>query len=148
MRQRSRTGGGPKAQRRKTAARKTRITPKAVRTRSPSAAREETKVARLTRERDEALEQTTVTTRGAKSQHRSQTMYRRRDLRTWSSLQAQAPAIRTALGHRARSVVLQLLAALRDEIGSLDKVVRFGRVFGMVNAVPRAAQNRHKEFFI
>jgi enamine deaminase RidA (YjgF/YER057c/UK114 family) len=34
----------------------------------------------------------------------------------------------------ARNVGLQLLAALRDEIGSLDKVVRFGRVFGMVNA--------------
>jgi enamine deaminase RidA (YjgF/YER057c/UK114 family) len=36
----------------------------------------------------------------------------------------------------ARNVGLQLLAALREEIGSLDKVVRFGRVFGMVNAVP------------
>ena len=44
-----------KAQRRKAVARKTRITPKAVRSRSSSAAREETKVARLTRERDEAL---------------------------------------------------------------------------------------------
>jgi PAS domain S-box-containing protein len=60
MRRRSRAGGGPEAQRRKTAARKTRITPKAVRPRSPSAAREETKVARLTRERDEALEQQTA----------------------------------------------------------------------------------------
>jgi enamine deaminase RidA (YjgF/YER057c/UK114 family) len=36
----------------------------------------------------------------------------------------------------ARNVGLQLLAALREEIGSLDKVVRFGRVFGMVNAAP------------
>jgi enamine deaminase RidA (YjgF/YER057c/UK114 family) len=34
----------------------------------------------------------------------------------------------------ARNVGLQLLAALRAETGSLDKVVRFGRVFGMVNA--------------
>jgi enamine deaminase RidA (YjgF/YER057c/UK114 family) len=36
----------------------------------------------------------------------------------------------------ARNVGLQLLAALRQEIGSLDKVVRIGRVFGMVNAAP------------
>jgi enamine deaminase RidA (YjgF/YER057c/UK114 family) len=36
----------------------------------------------------------------------------------------------------ARNVGLQLLAALRDATGSLDKVVRFGRVFGMVNAAP------------
>jgi enamine deaminase RidA (YjgF/YER057c/UK114 family) len=36
----------------------------------------------------------------------------------------------------ARNVGLQLLAALRGAAGSLDKVVRFGRVFGMVNAVP------------
>ena len=62
MRRRSRAGGEPaKAQRRKTAARKSRITPKAVRPRSSSAPREETKVPRLTRERDEALEQQTAT---------------------------------------------------------------------------------------
>ena len=62
MRRRSRAGGEPaKAQRRKTAARKSRITPKAVRPRSSSAAREETKVARLTRERDEALQRQTDT---------------------------------------------------------------------------------------
>jgi enamine deaminase RidA (YjgF/YER057c/UK114 family) len=36
----------------------------------------------------------------------------------------------------ARNAGLQLLAALRQAAGSLDKVVRFGRVFGMVNAVP------------
>jgi len=41
----------------------------------------------------------------------------------------------------ARNVGLQLLAALRDEVGSLDKVVRFGRVFGMVNAVPDFADH-------
>ena len=41
----------------------------------------------------------------------------------------------------ARNVGLQLLATLRDEIGSLDKVVRFGRVFGMVNAVPDFADH-------
>ena len=36
----------------------------------------------------------------------------------------------------ARNVGMQLLAALRGATGSLDKVVRFGRVFGMVNAAP------------
>ena len=60
MRRRSRAGGeATKAQHRKTAARKSRVAPKAVR--SSSAAREETKVARLTRERDEALQQQTAT---------------------------------------------------------------------------------------
>src|SRR6516164_2366980 len=62
MRRRSRAAGEPtKAQRRKTAARKSRVAPKAARPRSSSAAREETKVARLTRELDEALEQQTAT---------------------------------------------------------------------------------------
>ena len=62
MRRRSRAGSEPaKAQPRKAAARKSHIAPKAVRTRSSSAAREETKVARLTRERDEAVEQQTAT---------------------------------------------------------------------------------------
>ena len=62
MRRRSRAGGEPaKAQRRKTAVRKRRITPKAVRPRSSSAAREETKVARLIRERDELLKQQAAT---------------------------------------------------------------------------------------
>jgi two-component system NtrC family sensor kinase len=57
MRRRSSTGGEKaKAQRRKTGARKGGITPKAVRPRSSSAAREETKIARLARERDEALQ--------------------------------------------------------------------------------------------
>jgi enamine deaminase RidA (YjgF/YER057c/UK114 family) len=36
----------------------------------------------------------------------------------------------------ARNVGIQLLAALREATGSLDKVVRIGRVFGMVNAAP------------
>ena len=58
MRRRSRAGSKPaKAQRRKTPARKSNIAPKAVRARSSFAARNETKVARLARERDEALEQ-------------------------------------------------------------------------------------------
>ena len=62
MRRRSRAGGEPtKAQRRKTATRKSRIAPKAVRPRSSSAAREETEFARLTRERDEALEREKAT---------------------------------------------------------------------------------------
>src|SRR6516165_496533 len=63
MRRRSSAGGkSPNAQAPKAAARKSRISPKAVRRRSSSAAREETKVARLTRERDEALEQQAATT--------------------------------------------------------------------------------------
>src|SRR6516225_9756580 len=61
MRRRSSAGGVPaKAQRRKTATRKNRIAPKA-RLHSSSAAREETNLARLTRERDEALEQQAAT---------------------------------------------------------------------------------------
>ena len=62
MRRRSRAIGEPtKAQRRKTVARKSRVTPKAVRPRSSSAAREEAKVARLTRELNEAFHQQTAT---------------------------------------------------------------------------------------
>ena len=62
MRRRSSAGGEPaKAQRRKTAARKSRIARKAVRRRSSSAANEETKIARLTRELDEALQRQTAT---------------------------------------------------------------------------------------
>ena len=36
----------------------------------------------------------------------------------------------------ARNVGMQLLAAMREAAGSLDRVVRIGRVFGMVNAAP------------
>jgi enamine deaminase RidA (YjgF/YER057c/UK114 family) len=36
----------------------------------------------------------------------------------------------------ARLVGMELLAVMRQELGSLDKVVRVGRVFGMVNAAP------------
>jgi len=36
----------------------------------------------------------------------------------------------------ARLVGVGLLAVMRQELGSLDKVVRVGRVFGMVNAAP------------
>jgi class 3 adenylate cyclase/putative methionine-R-sulfoxide reductase with GAF domain len=62
MRRHSRAGGEPaKAQRRKTVARKSGIAPKAVRPRSSSAVRQEAKVARLTRERDEALQQQAAT---------------------------------------------------------------------------------------
>jgi transcriptional regulator with GAF, ATPase, and Fis domain len=62
MRRRSRAGGEPaKPQRRKTRARKSRVARKTVRSRNSSAAREETEVARLTRELDEALEQQTAT---------------------------------------------------------------------------------------
>src|SRR6516162_9085704 len=62
MRRRSRAGGEPaKAQRRKTATRKSRIAPKAARPRSSSAAHEGTKIARLIRERDDALQRQTTT---------------------------------------------------------------------------------------
>ena len=61
MRRRSKTGGEPtKAQRRKTGARKSRVAPKAGRPRNSSAAREETKVARLTRELSDARQQQTA----------------------------------------------------------------------------------------
>src|SRR5262245_6798959 len=62
MRRRCRAGGEPaRAQRPKTGARKSRVTSKAARPRSSSAAREETKVARLIRERDDALQRQTTT---------------------------------------------------------------------------------------
>ena len=60
MRRRSRAGGPGKPQRRKTAARKTRIVPKA-RPRSPPIASLEAKVARLAAELDEALERQSAT---------------------------------------------------------------------------------------
>ena len=62
MRRRSTAGGEPaKAQRRKTRARKSAITPKATDPKSSSGAREETKVAQLTRELNEARQQLTAT---------------------------------------------------------------------------------------
>src|SRR5262249_17783296 len=62
MRRRSRAGGEPtKAQRRKTATHKSGIAPTAVRSRNSSDAREKTKVARLIRERDEALQRQSTT---------------------------------------------------------------------------------------
>ena len=61
MRRRSRAGGEPvKTRRRKTVTLKRRNAPKAVRNRSASIAGQETVVARLTRERDEALERQTA----------------------------------------------------------------------------------------
>ena len=60
MRRRSRAGGPGKPQRRKTAARKTRLVPKA-RPRSPPIASLEAKVARLAAELDEALERQSAT---------------------------------------------------------------------------------------
>jgi hypothetical protein len=62
MRRRSGAGGEPiKTRRRKTVTLKRGIAPKTVRRRSLSAAHQETKVARLIRERDEALEQQAAT---------------------------------------------------------------------------------------
>ena len=72
MRRRSRAGGkSPNAQGQKTAARKRRIAPKVARARSSSVARNETKVARLTRERDEALQQQAATAEALKVISRS-----------------------------------------------------------------------------
>jgi hypothetical protein len=62
MRRRSRAGGkSANAQAPKAVARKSRIATKAGHPRNSSAAREETKLARLTRERDEALQQQRAT---------------------------------------------------------------------------------------
>ena len=62
MRRRSRAGGEPvKTRRRKTVTLKRRNAPKAVRGRGPTAAGQETEVARLARERDEAREQQKAT---------------------------------------------------------------------------------------
>ena len=62
MRRRSRAGGEPvKARRRRAATLKRRNGPKTIRRRSSSAAGQETEVARLTRERDEALERQAAT---------------------------------------------------------------------------------------
>ncbi len=64
MRRRSRAGGEPvKARRRKTAARKRGNAPKVVRRRTSSTAGQETAFARVSRERDEALEQLAATTK-------------------------------------------------------------------------------------
>ena len=62
MRRRSRAGGEPaKAHRRKTVARKSRVTSKAAHPSSSSAARKETKVARLARELKEARDRQRAT---------------------------------------------------------------------------------------
>jgi hypothetical protein len=62
MRRRSRAGGEPvKTRRRKTAARKRGNAPKITRHPGSSAAGLQAEVARITRERDEALEQRTAT---------------------------------------------------------------------------------------
>ena len=62
MRRRSRAGGkSPNAQAPKAAARKSRIAPKALRSRGSSGESEETKIPRLTRERDEAFQQQNAT---------------------------------------------------------------------------------------
>ena len=72
MRRRSSAGGElTKAQRRKTAGRKSRIASKTIRRRGSSAAGKETKVARLTRERDEALQQQAATAEALKVISRS-----------------------------------------------------------------------------
>ena len=72
MRRRSSAGGEPtEAQRRKTAGRKSRIASKTIRRRGSSAAGKETKVVRLTRERDEALLQQAATAEALKVISRS-----------------------------------------------------------------------------
>jgi hypothetical protein len=72
MRRHSRAGGkSANAQAPKTGARKSRIAPKAGRSRSSSAAGKETKVARLTRELNEALREQTATAAVLKAISRS-----------------------------------------------------------------------------
>jgi hypothetical protein len=72
MRRRSRAGGEPvNARRRKTATLKRPKEPKSARRRGSSAAGKETKVARLTRERDEALQQQAATAEALKVISRS-----------------------------------------------------------------------------
>jgi two-component system, NtrC family, sensor kinase len=72
MRRHSRAGGkSPNAQAPKAVARESRIAPKSGHRRSSSAAGEETEVARLTRERDEALEQQAATAEVLKALSRS-----------------------------------------------------------------------------
>jgi enamine deaminase RidA (YjgF/YER057c/UK114 family) len=44
-------------------------------------------------------------------------------------------SVEQAYGH-ARTVGLNLMAVMRDELGSLDRVRRIVKVLGMVNAVP------------
>src|SRR5215467_8376113 len=61
MRRRSSGRKSPSAQAPKAAAHKSRIAGKALHRRSSSSARQETKIARLTRERDAALEQQSAT---------------------------------------------------------------------------------------
>jgi hypothetical protein len=62
MRRRSKAGGEPvKTRRRKAATVKRRTAPKAVRRSGPSNVGQQTEVARLTRERDDALEQQAAT---------------------------------------------------------------------------------------
>ena len=68
MRRRSKADGKfPTAQASKAAARKSRIAPNVVRRGSPPAAGKETNIARLTRERDEALQTSDGDSRGAQS---------------------------------------------------------------------------------
>jgi hypothetical protein len=69
---RSKTDSKPtKAHRRKTAAPKIRIAPKDARSRNPSSVGQKAKIARLTRQRDEALEQQAATAEVLKALSRS-----------------------------------------------------------------------------
>src|SRR5262249_33437479 len=84
MRRRSRAGGEhTKAQRRKAVARKGRVAPKAADPSSSSAAPEETKIARLTRERDEALEREKATARCCASSVRLRASWSRYSKPCW-----------------------------------------------------------------
>ena len=120
MRRRSRAGGEPtKAQRRKTVARKRRIAPKAGRPNSSSAAREETKVARLTNELNEARQQLTATADVLKIISRS-TIDLQSVLHTLVESAARLCEADIALIVRPQGPYLEVLASYRFSQASID----------------------------
>jgi hypothetical protein len=134
MRRRSRAGGEPaKAQRRKTGARKSRAGRKAVRPRSSSAVRQETKLARLTRERDEALQrQTAIADENAR-------LLNELRQRTDDLSQRTADLSEALEQQTATSDVLRVISSSPADLqpvfeGMLDNAVRICDAWGEVSA--------------